>query len=98
MTYSITIKKEAYLDALDAYLYYEEQQSGLGERFLNELASRYKQLERHPQHYSIVASDKEGTFRSVRLKSFPYLIIFSISEDLVTVYAVHNTYKKPKLF
>ena len=37
MTFKIVIKEEAYLDLQVAFGYYEEQRSGLGEEFLEEI-------------------------------------------------------------
>jgi len=48
MPYMLVIKEEARLDILDTYLYYEEQQSDLGERFLSELQKRLDDLILHP--------------------------------------------------
>jgi len=54
MAYNLIIKEEADADALESFLYYEEQQDGLGERFLESLQQVYGKLETNPQFYSIV--------------------------------------------
>ena len=93
MTYTLVIKEEAFPDALEAYLYYEDKQVGLGERFLIELNVRYQQIEKNPQHYGFISADVEKTLRSVRLKTFPYIVIYDFSDHTVIVYAVHNYHK-----
>lgn len=57
MTYNVIIKAEAHADALHAYLYYEEQQQGLGEKFLDTLTKRYEDIALHPVHYGFIDED-----------------------------------------
>ena len=96
MAYTLVVKEEAQADALEAYLYYEGRSVGLGERFLNELTLRYQQIAENPQHYSYLHKDKEKTLRRVKIKHFPYLIIYDCTGEDVTVYVVQNCYKTPK--
>ncbi len=51
MSYKLIIKEEAIADMQEAYDYYEEQQTGLGERFLAALQERFASLSEHPQYY-----------------------------------------------
>ena len=41
MSFRVIVTKEAHHDSLDAYLFYEEKQTGLGERFLTMLQLCY---------------------------------------------------------
>jgi plasmid stabilization system protein ParE len=93
--YNLIIKNEAYLDALQAYLYYENEQPGLGDRFLNTLLLCYDALAKNPQYYSFVSDNKGQIFRDIKVDKFPYLVVFEISGNDVIVFAVHNTHKKP---
>lgn len=98
MAYQLIIKQEAISDTSDAYFYYEAQQTGLGDRFLNMLLECYQKLEQNPQFYSFVAADKEHTMRDLKIRDFPFLIIFDVHGSEVIVYAVHNCYKRPISF
>ena len=99
MAYNVIVRDEAYSEALEAYLYYEEKQEGLGERFLAAVQILYKQLATNPDYYIILTSDKKKVLRDVKLKDFPFVIIFEIRTKDVFVYAVHNTHKDlPKKF
>ena len=51
MKYSLEIKEEAVLDIKEAYLYYEEQKTGLGNRFLETLESYLERVQKYPEHY-----------------------------------------------
>jgi len=93
MAFRLVVTDEAYGEALDAYLYYEEIRTGLGTRFLESLQKRYNQLSQNPQFYSLVYSDKERTLRDVKLEGFPFVILFDIVGSDVIVYSVHNTHK-----
>ena len=64
------VKKEAHQDTIDAYNYYEQKQSGLGEKFLESLLERYTDLSKHPTHYSPIEEDTLKVLRDVRLKKF----------------------------
>lgn len=44
MAYRLIVKDEAGLEAENAYLYYETQQPGLGERFLEALQKRFDDI------------------------------------------------------
>ena len=93
MAYNIIISVEAQTDTNDAYCYYESQQTGLGERFLNEISHFYKKLEKHPEYYSFTSETK--TIRSIALKIFPYKIIYEIDGDEVIVFAVYHFRNNP---
>lgn len=91
MKYSLEIKEEAVLDIKEAYLYYEEQKAGLGNRFLETLESYLERVQKYPEHYQI----KKKPYREAFIKKFPYIIIYEIEGDKVIVYAVFNTWRNP---
>ena len=94
--HELLILPEAYSDIEDAYLYYEEQLTGLGDRFMWELNQRLKDLEQHPTHYGYI---NEGinlkTHRDVLLHSFPYRIVYNIQENRVIICAVLHGMSNP---
>jgi hypothetical protein len=63
-------------------------QPGLSVRFLAELLNVYNKLAENPQHYSFISAKRKNKLRDVKITGFPYLVIFDIKEDVVTVYAV----------
>lgn len=76
----------------EAYEWYELQQKGLGELFLNELDKHYAKAVSLPTAYS----KKEGNYRCISLRKFPYVIVFKIIKTTVVVYAVFHTSRSPK--
>lgn len=97
MAYKLIIKEEAVVEAKDAFLYYEMIREGLGEQFLKELEIRYSNIVENPQYYSKVTSDVNKTMRDVKLKRFPFVIIFDVIFDAIVVYSVHNSNKELRL-
>ncbi len=92
MKYSVITLPRAEAETDDTFKYYEDQKSGLGFEFLDELESVRKKLAFQPQFYSFISSEK--TIRSVRLKRFPYRIVFRISGNTVIVLSIFNRHRK----
>jgi plasmid stabilization system protein ParE len=90
--YHIILKPRAILMVKEAYEWYEKQKKELGEEFLGELDTVYKKLKAHPQYYSKVKKD----FRQCKLKRFPFVIIYQLSENQVLIFAVFHTKRNPK--
>ena len=76
---------------MEAYLYYEKQRMGLGEEFLNLLASFFDRIKKNPEHFPL----KRNPYREAFIRRFPFLIIYEIMENKVIVYAVFNTWQDP---
>ena len=76
MAYDLIIREEANEEVVHAYLYYEETQEGLGERFLEELAARYQDIAENPHYYGFI--DDKKIIRDIKIRHFPYQIIFEI--------------------
>lgn len=91
MRYELEIKEEAVFDMKQAYLYYEEQRIGLGNRFLDTLETYFERIQKYPEHYQI----KRKPYREAFVKDFPYLIIYEIELNKIIIYAVFNTWRNP---
>ncbi|MEW6470578.1 MAG: type II toxin-antitoxin system RelE/ParE family toxin [Bacteroidota bacterium] len=90
--YLIFNKPEAEADALEAANWYESQQAGLGDEFIDELEDLYSYLEFNPFLFP-------KTYLSVRqapLKRFPYVVLYTIEKRKVFVLAVFNCYQHPR--
>ena len=94
MAFNIILSEEARRDEIESYQYYEAQRVGLGEEFLNELEHCYTILGEHPHLFSFI--DTPHDLRDVKLKRFPFVIIYEISAENVYVYSVHHTSRLPK--
>jgi len=92
MTYILEVKDEAKLDIIEAYLYYEEQRTGLGEEFLEHLDSYFERITANPKHFP----QKRKPYREAFIKRFPFLVIYEIEKGKVVVYSVFNTWQNPE--
>ena len=75
--------------------WYNEQQAGVGERFLTRVIGMFKLIEANPLHYEQKFS---GKFRFARFTDFPYLIVFKVKKQIVIVNAVFHTSRNPGKF
>ncbi len=94
MDYNIIILPAAEKDTIEALIFYESQQVGLGDRFLNSLEESYKKLSHTPHYYSYI--DSKNDLRDIKIKNFPFVIIYQIVEDRVLVLRVFNTNRNPQ--
>lgn len=93
MQYELLISATAFMEAENAYVYYENQSNGLGDRFLKSLEEAYEKLSRTPQYYTYINTGKD--LRDLKIKDFPFVIIFQIVKDRVLVLRVFNTNRDP---
>jgi len=90
--YQVIFKPRAIEMQRDAYLWYEQQNEGLGELFLKELDYCYRKIQSFPSAYTLV----NGNYRQMSLKRFPYVIVFKIKDVEILIYAVFHTSRNPK--
>lgn len=93
--YQLQILRQAREDMQKAAKWYNEQQVGLGERFLSEVIKTLRLAETNPLHYEERFAKK---FRFALVHSFPYLVVFKIKGDFIVIHAVFHTRKNPKPF
>jgi len=93
MIYKIILSEEARHDEIESYHYYELQRTGLGEGFLEALENCYSALSKHPEFFSF--TDNRRILRSMKLKRFPFVIIYEFSGTHIFVYSVRHTSRSP---
>jgi plasmid stabilization system protein ParE len=94
MAYSFIINDEAIKELTEAFLWYEEQQSGLGKEFRAEVFIKLGKICNDPFHYKI--SYKK--FHEALTERFPFLIVYFVDEKnrLVIVTAIFHTSRNPR--
>ncbi|NGM61256.1 type II toxin-antitoxin system RelE/ParE family toxin [Sphingobacterium sp. SGG-5] len=92
MNYRLVILLQAQKEMADAVDWYEEQQIGLGERFIVFVEGFLRRIVQNPLHFP----EKKTPFREAYVKDFPYLIIYRVYNDEVVVYSVFHTKQSPK--
>ena len=88
----IQIFDSAKLDLVDGYSFYEMQESGVGQYFLDSLYSDIDSL----ALYAGVHPKKSECFHWTLSKRFPYAIYYTLVDDLVSVHAVLDCRQDPK--
>ena len=89
--FDIQIQSEALDELQEAFQWYENEQSGLGLKFIQSFEQACQQLQQHPQHYTGINEH----FRRIRLHPFPYLVVYEIAEQSVIIIAVRHAARKP---
>jgi hypothetical protein len=95
VAYKIVVMPAAVHDIVAACNYYGTKNRHLIEKFQTEVDEVYIKLQEHPQFYSFIKAKNKTGFRDIKLPSFPYVVVFEISNSDVIVYAVKNTFLRP---
>ncbi len=84
---------KAQLEILDAWEWYEDKQSGLGDRFKNEVYKKIKAIQKNPLHYPL-----KGKYREAQIDIFPFLIVFKYDKNgsKIFVLSVFHMSRHPK--
>lgn len=94
MSYKHVLLARARNELLEAWIQYEERQTGLGDRFKNEVYKRIHEIEQHPERYP----ERKKFYRETMIKIFPFLIIYRIDkkEKHVIVSSIFHGKRNPK--
>ena len=63
---------DAILELREATLHYQEQQAGLGERFLSTVQESLTRISNFPESFPVVANN----IRQCKVARFPYAIVY----------------------
>ena len=91
MTRKIKLYSLALRDIEHGITYYQQQQKGLGKRFENQINDIFKKIQKFPFAASIA-------YENVRYKvmdTFPYIILYEISDTAIYVHRIFNTHQEP---
>lgn len=95
MVFKIHVSSRAEDDTINALDYYDKINPALGSRFLYELQDTYQKIRDNPQYYSYISPEPNDKFRDVKMKSFPYLVIYEVYNEDIYISAVMHTFRKP---
>lgn len=91
MRYILKVAAEAEEDIRQAYIWYEEQNPGLGDRFIKELERCFTAICDHPQYYGFHSDE----VRKCITRTFPYIILFVPEYKHIRVISVFHTRREP---
>lgn len=62
----------AYDEYIEAYVWYETQKEGLGDKFMQAVEQRLFAISKNPDYYTKL----RGNFRQVKVAGFPFIIVY----------------------
>jgi len=83
---------EALADIQSAYQWYEDQEAGLGQRFLKHLDSTFELIAAFPWNYPL----RTKAYRRGFVDKFPYAVYFKLHEEKIVVGYIFHTSRNPK--
>ncbi|MEE9429411.1 MAG: type II toxin-antitoxin system RelE/ParE family toxin [Melioribacteraceae bacterium] len=81
-------------ELIDAYQFYEEQLTGLGNQFINEFNNTIKVILNHPTLWKKVG---EKTRRAL-IKRFSYLILYIYKEETIHITCIAHQHRNPSYY
>ncbi len=95
MNYSYRLHPKATEDIANAYAWYEEIQTGLGERFIQTVKNKIENILSSPALYG---SKKKGFRETIIGKDFPFLVVYKIldSEKEILISSIFHAKRNPK--
>jgi toxin ParE1/3/4 len=92
--FEIELLSQAENELAEAFDWYEEQLSGLGNKLYKEINHYLTTIGKNPYHYPVKYT---GDLHSVALNKFPYIIIYWVDKvnNLIIVVSLFHTSRKP---
>lgn len=89
MKYELEIKAVVIRQAAEVYDHYQRNVPGLGERFIGEIVDAFATLRSNPSFQV-----RKPPFRYLKLRKFPYRLIYEVLGSTVVVYQVRHLERK----
>jgi plasmid stabilization system protein ParE len=82
----VEVNASARADIEKAGSWYERQQEGLGDRFLNAVLDTMDRIALNPEGYEKVIREA----RQATVEKFPYCVFFTIKDDVLVIGCLHG--------
>ena len=92
MTLEVRLRREAEEDLEDAASWYESQQAGLGQQFLDEVLKALETISETPLGFSVIYRNT----RRAWIRRFPFGIFYQVESDDVVVIAIIHGSRHPR--
>jgi toxin ParE1/3/4 len=90
----LVIKPLAEKDITESYTWYNQEQEGLGDTFLEELEKSFDLIEMNPDLYQI----RYKEVRMAKINRFPICLHYTIEGNTVFIHAVLSTSRDPQIW
>jgi plasmid stabilization system protein ParE len=89
----LQVSEPASLELAEAVRWYEERRPGWGARLFDAVSRTFAVIEQHPE----IGSPRRTapSARQLKVRGFPYIVIYRIRPDDVYVVAVAHTSRRP---
>jgi hypothetical protein len=88
--------KEAQDELLEASLYYEDRQHGLGADFHERVAETISAIGEDPLRFPLYEGKQlHRQYRRARVSRFPYVVVFQVRENETLIVAIAHTSREP---
>jgi uncharacterized glyoxalase superfamily protein PhnB len=96
MRFTVEYNPDFFNDFAQAVDWYNEKQSGLGDRLLNNVRKQTEKLSTSALHFAVKYDD----VRCMYIEKFPYLVHYRVNEltQTVKVEALFHTSRNPKIW
>jgi plasmid stabilization system protein ParE len=94
MARGFIVRPLAEADLEQAASWYDEEQAGLGSRFLSDVDQAFGRIRERPQQFPVISGD----IRRALLHTFPYAVYFRETDETIRVLAVLHLRRKPGLW
>ncbi|MDZ4657738.1 MAG: type II toxin-antitoxin system RelE/ParE family toxin [Bythopirellula sp.] len=91
MAVELVFAEEVEQDMSEAYNWYEQRRSGLGEEFLSCVEACIQRICRSPELHAKVYQE----YRRAMVRRFPYVIFYESVDNTLTVYCIFHTSRDP---
>jgi plasmid stabilization system protein ParE len=92
----VRLLPEAETEIDEAIQWYDRQEFGVGERFLQAVREALQAVAEHPHRYPVVATLRSGDMvRRILLTRFPYAVVYHVGETEVIVIAIAHGAQRP---
>lgn len=86
------VRPEAQINIREAAVWYEQRETGLGQRFMGEIRQSLKSISTLPLRFPVI----ENGVRRLLLNRFPYAVYFLVENERVVVIAVLHQHRAPE--
>ena len=95
MSYTYWLHEKVQLDFSEAYEWYEDKKTGLGDEFLLAVEKKIVEIVTNPEYFGSKGNMK---YREALTERFPFIIVYIINakRNEIVICAVHNAKKSNK--
>jgi plasmid stabilization system protein ParE len=88
------IRDKAVAEIQEAFNWYQNQQTGLGNKFISELENYFEVIHKTPKTFK----RSYKVYREIPLKIFPFIVVYFIDEieKIIVVASVFHTSRNPE--